>query len=334
MGFLFLSSCQRPSRAEDTPTNAPGVETPTSPPSPILPEPTNTPTPTYTPTPHSGLILPPIPGDEIPALVSVEMLNLRSGPSTLFNIVDTYPEGTEITVRGKALGDEWVRVSTQNEETGWMLAIFLDLPVPIENIPIETDIQALIVYGKVVETTGYPIDGINLAISNPSVEEDIRTDAHSNNLGDFYAYLPPESNGVWQVSIVGINCESIVMDEDCRLRSFFERQVIQFIQLPITEPVIFVYERATTLIRGTVIDDLEQSVAGIRVFAVRADGARSWSSTDEFGEFELPASNGHWDVYAVQFDPRVEGERVQIDIVSGSTPGALFIQAPSTDAEG
>jgi hypothetical protein len=262
------------------------------------------------------------------------MLNLRSGPSTLFNIVNTYPEDTQVIVRGKALGDEWVLVNTEDTNSGWMLAIYLDLPVAIENIPIVTDFEALTVYGKVVDTAGYAIDGITLAISNPSVEVETRTDAHSNNDGEFYAYLPPDSVGLWQVSIVGINCQSVVMDENCRLWRFFERQVTQIIQLPLSGPVIFVYDRASTLIRGTVIDDQEQPVEGMRVFAIRTDGARSWSSTNEFCEFELPASDGQWDVFAVQFDPRVEGERVTLTIVSGSSPEALFIQAPSTEAEG
>lgn len=335
VGIVFLSACQRPTRTETSPTHAITVETSTPPSSPTLPEPTYSPPPTFTPTAHVVYpILPPLPGDEIPAQVRVEMLNLRSGPSTLYTVVNSYPEDTQVIVRGKALGDEWVLVNTDDTNSGWMLAIYLDLPVAIENIPLVTDFEALTVYGKVVDTAGYSIDGINLALTSPTLDDETRTDAYSNIHGDFFFYLPLGSSDLWQVSIVGIQCESIVMDEDCRLRSFFERQVAHIVRLPLTGPVIFVYERASTLIRGTVINDQEQPVEGMRVYAVRADDARSWGSTNEFGEFELPASDGRWEIFAVQFNPRVEGERVTIEIVSGSAPEALFIQAPSTQAEG
>jgi hypothetical protein len=83
---------------------------------------TLTPTPTLPPTPN--------------AVVSSDSLNLRAGCGTGYHAWANYPQGTALDVLGKAAGAEWLRVKTPDGRTGWMHAQYLQVNVPLVDVPI------------------------------------------------------------------------------------------------------------------------------------------------------------------------------------------------------
>jgi serine/threonine protein kinase len=186
---------------------------------------------------------------------------------------------------------------------------------------------SLEISGKVVDSLGVPIEGINIAVTQ-SGDDYFRIDTYSTDDGTFHASLPRDSSGTWAVQIVGINCKSRIMDSSCNLSGYFDLHDMEIIELPQKEPVVFVYEKATTVIRGTVIDRQGQPVSDIRIFADRSDGARSWTGSSDSGEFELPASDGSWEVYAFRFDPRAESEHIRVDITEDELPDSIVLIAP------
>lgn len=182
------------------------------------------------------------------------------------------------------------------------------------------------IIGRVIDSLGVPVDGINLAMMNG----DFRVDSYSDKNGDFTAEVIQGCNPIWNVQIVGISCSSRVMDPStCLLKGYFERNYSENIAVPQSQPLIFTYEKATTVMNGTVIDLQGVPISDVRVFAFRSDNARSWGASLENGKFALPASDGSWDAYAVKFNPWTEGTHVNVNIVNGvATPDPLILNIP------
>jgi len=61
------------------------------------------------------------------------------------------------------------------------------------------------------DATGNPVTGVQFAVLQAGVSEEIRTDATTDADGTFYAFLPADSKGSWWVEYVAISCESNVM---------------------------------------------------------------------------------------------------------------------------
>jgi len=162
------------------------------------------------------------------------------------------------------------------------------------------------ILGSVVDSNGLPIEGINLAI----VQEEKRVDAYSAADGKFSAVLPASTNPNWKVEIVGINCTSKVM-VNCALTGYFEQFQSIDVTVPLPEPVTFIFEKATTTIKGKVF------LGGLRIFAIRSDGANSWGESFNDGSFELPASDGIWDVYAVDLNSGQESDHISLEVING-----------------
>lgn len=176
--------------------------------------------------------------------------------------------------------------------------------------------------GSVRDNEGVPIEGINLAIIKGSE----RIDAYSASDGSISVELP--ENGVWSVQIVGTMCTSRIMNSDCELTGYFKVTTSLSVEVPQIDPFVFLYEKATTTISGTVKDSLSNPVSSMRVLAVRSDGAESYGTTDANGTFSIPASIGTWDVYAVSFNPYTRGESQEININSNSTTNDVDLIAP------
>ena len=91
--------------------------TPTSP-----PPPTDTPLPTDTPVPISVPSLTPTPQPQPEAVVAVDLLNLRAGPDTTYDILTMMEEGTKLKVVGRTEANDWLRVVTADGREGWVFA--------------------------------------------------------------------------------------------------------------------------------------------------------------------------------------------------------------------
>ncbi|MBN2046096.1 MAG: SH3 domain-containing protein [Anaerolineales bacterium] len=303
--------------AEPTETPVPPTLAPTRTPAP-------SPTAYETPEPTTS---PPINGE-----ISAAFLNLRTGPSTLFDIVNTFVEGTAVTALSRSPDSEWVKVEIEFEEEppleGWMAVIYLELDGEAAALPQETFPAEQTLTGKVSDTEGNPIPGINVAFVLNYDEVDLRADATSNQNGEFTVYLPEELFGTFDVQIVSWTCESPIADANCQFSGYIQVVDRAFIAVPQEEEILFTYEKTNLLLSGTIEDRDGDPVDQMLLVAVRDDGATSLGRSDALGEFSIPISGGTWEVYAVSYDPDyLEGEKVSVEVVD-TNPEAITLKAP------
>jgi len=106
------------------------TSTPTPTPTPQLPTPTPTPTPAIPPTPT------PLPTPILPdGVVTVEKLNVRSGPGSVFERVGQLTEGEEIEITGRTEKGDWLQILYQDKER-WVSAAYVELNLSPEDIPV------------------------------------------------------------------------------------------------------------------------------------------------------------------------------------------------------
>jgi uncharacterized protein YraI len=108
------------------------VATPTTEPTPTAaPSPTVPPEATAAPTPVPAVTVP------IPALTAGGGLRMRSGPGTNYGVLLLLAEGQEVNVLGRDEAGEWLKISLDSGEEGWVAAEFIDVGVAVEALPIE-----------------------------------------------------------------------------------------------------------------------------------------------------------------------------------------------------
>ena len=176
-----------------------------------------------------------------PATVNVQVINLRAGPGTGFDVLGKYAQDAPVAVIGRALGDEWLLVETPAGQLGWMTYIFLAMETPLETLPIITSAYNILVKGTVTDSNGEPVDKVTVAIYQQTIAGELRSDDVTNSAGEFFAFLPNGSQGRFSVAIVGVDCESSIMDDECTYEGAFDANGIAEITLPSTDPVNFIY---------------------------------------------------------------------------------------------
>lgn len=105
-----------------TPTHTP-IPTPTSTATPTL-----TPTSTSTPTPKPG------------AVVTFDTLNLWAGPGTDYDKLGSLDKGDELDVTARNSAGDWFEVVAPDGTEGWVLADAVELNIPVDAIPVSTEI--------------------------------------------------------------------------------------------------------------------------------------------------------------------------------------------------
>ena len=95
-------------------------------PVPQQPEPTRPSRPTKTPEPTN--LPPPLPD----AIVTGETLNMRSGPDTAYQVIDTLNQGDELAITGTNADRTWIRV-TAGGQIGWVFAELCKINVDLGN---------------------------------------------------------------------------------------------------------------------------------------------------------------------------------------------------------
>jgi len=321
---LFISACsqttQNPDGNGSTTDDQPQASVETNTP---VPEPTNTlaPTdvpPTITPEPTPVLVAP------FTAEVTVASLGLRSGPSKFFPLLAYYPEGTTVVVSAQIPNSEWVYVTVadstdaaweaESNEIGWMMAVFLDIDekytyLPYMYYPSE---QILVVY--VFDTEGYPVDGVDIAVSYSQDGISNRQDSFSDSSGVALVYFPAGYHGkIVNVEIVGINCKSAIMDENCKMTDYFYKDHFSYAELPYSGFIDFNFEKSTTKVLGYVVDQFGTKVVDVQVRGTRiSDGAYSVTRSNEEGNFVLPIGPGEWDIFTKSYDPELEGDHYSL----------------------
>lgn len=314
--FLLMVGCAAGADAEPTPEPSEPTETPLS----------ETATPTIIPSP-----IPPT--ETVPAAIQAEVrpdgLNMREGPSPLHPIVATYKKGDILTIVARARGNQWVKVQSNGGTTGWMYTPHLLFTNDINGAPIEEIENSFNIKGIVADSNAQPIEGVSIALIPLSGNQSYRIDTVSGPDGNFYAYVPVNSYTSWRVSIVSVRCGSRIADANCGVSNYFAIKETMNLVLPQLDPLEFVYQQATTYITGTVRDWQGNPAGDFRVFSERTnDGARAWGTTLENGSFTLPAADGVWEVYAALLSPRVDGERVTVQITAGQPPEPVELVRP------
>jgi hypothetical protein len=148
---------------------------------------------------------------EVYVYTSVENANLRVQPGMLFQVSRVLAQKTNLRLLGIAPGGEWFYVQTDESVNGWVNVSVVsggyDGPPP----PTVEPTDVILVTGRVVTALGTPVSGVGFAITQGGR----RTDASTDETGQFYAYLPSNMSGVWQVGYVSIACTSNTMDSSC-----------------------------------------------------------------------------------------------------------------------
>lgn len=176
----------------------------------------------------------------LPASVNVSSIVLRSGPSTLYERIASFPEATQVTIMGRIPNSEWVWVNTPEGSSGWMAAQFLS-PEDITGVPIIDVPSSITISGNAIDTSALGVDGINVAVFQGNGAERRRTDTYTGSDGSFTVYLPDTSQGVWNVEAVGIKCTSRVMDASCKSTGSITNPGFT-VSLPQTITISFIYD--------------------------------------------------------------------------------------------
>lgn len=177
------------------------------------------------------------------AVVGVTSIILRSGPSTLFDKITTFPEGTEVTIMGKIPNAEWVWVVTPKASSGWMSTQFLN-PLDLTGVPNMDVPSSFTIKGNVLDMDAQGVDGIDVVVFQGDGSSQKRTDTYTASDGSFTVYLPDTSQGVWNVGTAGIKCTSRVMDAFCKTTGSIITPTFG-ITLPQTVPLLFNYDPNT-----------------------------------------------------------------------------------------
>lgn len=291
--------------AEPTETLTPTVA-PTKTPNP-------SPTPFYTPTPT---VSPPI-----AATVNSDYLNMREGPSQMFQIVETVELDTEVTATARTLDNLWVKVELPSAQeniaptVGWMWAEFLDFQGEMTSLPVDQYDPTLTIFGVVQDQDGNPIPGIGIRVTLQNDTTVLPADTTSNEDGLFEVYLPQGQTGAYDVQIVSWACDSMVVNLNCRLSGYVEGVDQYTVTLPMTEGITFIYEKTDLTLSGVVQDANGDPVAGLNIVASRDDGSNSYGTSGEDGTFTIPIAAGNWEVFTITFDPAyAESEHVSIEV--------------------
>ncbi len=171
--------------------------------------PTLAPSPTAVPTPQA--VLP------IEASVAFDNYILRAGPGRLFERVAVYEPGSQVWVLGRCMGLDWVMVETSDHRAGWMNTAGLEYLGDFSSLPVYTYPGAVILRGHVRNADQSPAAGIGVAVLPAgSSDADMREDVTTGTDGTWYAYLPDNSRGEWQVQAVSYRCPTAAPEGECQ----------------------------------------------------------------------------------------------------------------------
>lgn len=324
--LVLAAGCAPARQTAPLPATATSIPAPTSqPPTPtVIPEPTQ---PAAEPTPA------PVERQPLGGQVNVASLNHRSGPGILFEVLGIYPQDTPVTALGAVPGYDWLLVEDESGEQGWVFTDLITLEGDLQTLPLLEAAESQQITGKVIDSSGQAIEGVQVQITAILFDTAVQFATRSGADGGFFAYFPADTAGLWLVEIIGTDCDSRIVDGNCNVVDYFLYNSSAFVQLPVASPVVFVYEQSTADIFGTVQDASGAPVSSIRVLAERSDGATASAISSTTGSFALPVSPGGWEVYAAQFNPLLEGERLRVEVPQSGRVDDVVIQAPVEEEE-
>jgi hypothetical protein len=206
---------------EQVATEAPSTPTSTSNPSPT-PRPSNTEkipatdVPDASPTPITAVELsnPLLNGQVIGGGV-----NLRSGPSQLFPILETLPYQTPVGVLNAVPGRQWLQVVTEDGITGWMAAQYIQTNFALEAIPLAPISEDwLVLKGSVKDSASRPLVSVNGMLYD---SQGHLATTRSWEDGYFYLFLPKGSPDHWMLRVSRPACYNSSINPQCPGPGFF-----------------------------------------------------------------------------------------------------------------
>lgn len=235
---IFLTGCSLFKQPAPTPTFPPTEAStqplPTAtqiPPTQALPTPTSIPQPTKT--------LAPI--QPINATITVDNFKLRSGPGFLFDTVAQYDANSTVKVLGRAQGENWLYVETEDNLSGWMKIEYLDLSGDLETLPFFAETNAQTIIGHVRTRANVFASGIGVLISPQSGYSGTNGDvALTDSSGTFYLYLPKNLEGDYFIEVNAYNCTGNLITGECQLP--YTMPPVQPITLPAPVGVTIEFE--------------------------------------------------------------------------------------------
>ena len=243
--FILLAGCSLPAAEQPASTATPEVATATSTKA-VQAQITATSEISATPEVATVTSQPTIPTtDENTVLegeTTVTSINMRSGPSTAHGVVGTYNIGTVVTVLGQTPDHIWYYVQPRDNQFGWMYAQYLKLYDNADAIPENVPNDTTIFHGKVINAEDQSgVSKINLAIVQGTGDEILRAEAFTTDTGEFDAYLPNTISGTWRIVIVGVDCQSNIMNEACKYTGTFSPDLGFSFTLPDIPDLTFTY---------------------------------------------------------------------------------------------
>jgi hypothetical protein len=169
---------------------------------------------------------------------------LHDNPGHLAPRMGVLADNTPLTVLGRTPGGEWLMVKTADNRLGWVFDKLVESAGPdTSTAPLVNPTGVIVLRGILTDAAGNPVSGVQFAVLQAGVSEEIRTDAMTDADGTFYAFLPGDSKGSWWAEYVGISCESNVMDATCSNWSGEADPKGMYVQLPggAHSPIKFVW---------------------------------------------------------------------------------------------
>jgi len=175
----------------------------------------------------------------------VNNFNVRTNPGYLFPVLQMVQQGTDLTVYGQAPGGEWIYIKTPGGVYGWVFAKLIFDEPRLSQAPVREPEKVQLLKGTLKDVQGNPISGFQFALVQGSGPNAPRNDAMTDQNGEFFAFMPTSSSGVWTVSYVAYACTSNVVDADCNFLPGQNKTPDPLsidITLPLNNPMQFIFQ--------------------------------------------------------------------------------------------
>ena len=121
---------------------------------------------------------------------------LHDNPGHLAAKLGILADNTPLIVLGRTPGGEWLMVKTADNRLGWVFEKLVESSGPeTSTAPLVNPTGVIVLRGILTDVMGNPVTGVQFAVLQAGVSEEIRTDATTDADGTFYAFLPADSKG-------------------------------------------------------------------------------------------------------------------------------------------
>jgi hypothetical protein len=126
-------------------------------------------------------------------------------------------QGASLTLLGRAPGGEWFYLQSKGGLKGWVSGKLLQQDPTLQQAPLIEPEGAKLIRDRVQDGAGTPIHGIGFNVIRRAFPTDPGNPVVTDSSGEFFAYLPGSSGGVWTVTFTKAACDSNVWkDAGCK----------------------------------------------------------------------------------------------------------------------